>query len=129
MSDGFQYRAGLGSVAAYQVSGIPFVTSSLAASTSSAPTQISFGSVSKFIIVKNIDSSGALRVGFSSNGVAGSNYFQLAKGESFAGDIRVTDVYLSSTNGTQVSASIVAGLTSINVSNLPTNWSGSAGVG
>jgi hypothetical protein len=129
MSDGFQYRAGLGSVAAYQVSGIPYVTSSLAAISGSTPTKIDFGQVTKFIVVKNIDNSGTLKVGFSSNGTSGTNYFMLSKGESFAADVRVTELFLLSTNGSQVSASVIAGLTSIQKIDLPTNWSGSSGVG
>ena len=129
MSDGFQYRAGLGSVAAYQVSGIPYVTSSLAAASSSAPTKIDFGQVTKFIIVKNIDSSGIIKVGFSANGTSGTNHFSLSKGESFAADIRVTELFLLSTSGTQVSASVIAGLTGIQKIDLPGNWSGSSGVG
>jgi hypothetical protein len=70
-----------------------------------------------------------LRVGFSENGVNGTNFFLLSNGESFAGDLRVSKVFLLSNNGTPVTASIVAGLTNISSVDLPNNWSGSAGVG
>jgi len=124
-------KAGLGSVGNYQVSGIPWATSSLTApSTSSAPLQVSFPSITKFIVVKNVATGSVkVRVGFSANGVKGSNYFLLDKDESFQGDIKVSSIYLLSNNGTQVPVSIVAGLTGIDSGQLYNNWSGSAGVG
>ena len=128
----FEYpKAGLGNVGNYQVSGIPWATSSLTApSTSSAPLQVSFPSITKFIVVKNVATGSVkVRVGFSANGVKGSNYFLLDKDESFQGDIKVSSIYLLSNNGTQVPVSIVAGLTGIDSGQLYNNWSGSAGVG
>jgi len=131
MSENFQYKAGISSVGNYQVSGIPWATSSLTApSTSSAPLQVSFPSITKFIVVKNVATGSVkVRVGFSANGVKGSNYFLLDKDESFQGDIKVSSIYLLSNNGTQVPVSIVAGLTGIDSGQLYNNWSGSAGVG
>lgn len=124
-------QSGLGSVGSYQTSGIPFATSSIAGPpVSGTPLQITFPTVTKFVVVKNVNpTSASLRVGFSENGVKGTNYFLLDKGESFGGDIRVTKLYLLSNNGTAVSASVVAGLTGIDGSNLPNSWSGSLGVG
>jgi hypothetical protein len=127
-----RYQAGLSNAGSYTISGIPWASSSLPApSTSSAPTQVSFPFVTKFIVVKNVSATGgaSMRVGFSENGISGSNYFLLAPGESFAADIRVKDLYLLSNNGSAATGSIIAGLTGINISNLATNWSGSAGVG
>jgi hypothetical protein len=131
MSENFQYKAGISNVGSYQVSGIPWATSSLTApSTSSAPLQVSFPSITKFIVVKNVATGSVkVRVGFSANGVKGSNYFLLDKDESFQGDIKVSSIYLLSNNGTQVPVSIVAGLTGIDSGQLYNNWSGSAGVG
>lgn len=124
-------QSGIGSVGSYQISGIPYATSSVVGPpVSSTPTEIEFPYVSKFIVVKNVNpTSASLRVGFSENGIKGTNYFLLDKGESFGGDIRATKIYLLSNNGTAVSAFVVAGLTGIDPSNLPTNWSGSSGVG
>ena len=49
-------RPGLNNVGNYQVSGIPFASSSiLAPATSSTPVQISFPSVTKFVVVKNVN--------------------------------------------------------------------------
>ena len=128
----FQYRAGISNVGSYTISGVPWVSSSLTAPpTSSGPSEVSFPYVTKFIVVKNVSGTGGsqMRVGFSENGTKGTNYFLLSPGESFAADIRVTDLYLMSNNGTAATGSIIAGLTGILLENLPNNWSGSAGVG
>jgi hypothetical protein len=122
----FQYRSGLGSIGSYQISGIPWASSSLSAD-ATTPLQVDFFNVTRFIVVKNT-SANKLRVGFSENGVNGSNYFLLGKDESFSADIRVTRLYLRGDTGTAV-GSIVAGLTGITGDHLMTNWSGSAGVG
>lgn len=126
-------RAGLNNVGSYQVSGIPFASSSIVApNTSSTPVEIEFPSVAKFVVVKNVNpTTASLRVGFSANGVkTGTNYFLLDKGESFSGDLKVKSVFLLSNNGTPVSASVIAGLTGINVDfDLTEAYSGSSGIG
>jgi hypothetical protein len=123
-------KAGLSNVGSYQASGIPWASSSLVApAVGGTPLEVDFSTVTKFIVVKNVSTSGSLRVGFSENGVNGTNFFLLSNGESFAGDLRVSRVFLLSNNGTPVTASIVAGLTNISAADLPNNWSGSAGVG
>lgn len=122
----YQPVAGLSSVGSYQISGIPFATGSLAISNSSV-TQISFPQVTKFVIIKNLTSNN-LRVGFSENGVNGTNYFVLTSSESFAADLRVTKLFLRG-DSNSTNATVVAGLTGIPAGSLPTNWSGSVGVG
>lgn len=125
-------KAGINNVGNYQVSGIPWATSSIVApGTASAPLEITFPSVTKSILIKNVNGSSVkMRVGFSANGVTTSNnYFLLDKDESFEGDLKVTKLYLLSNNGTAVSASIIASLTGIEASMLPNSWSGSSGVG
>ena len=125
----YQPTAGISSVGSYQTSGIPWASSSIPApSSGSTPTEVSFPQVTKFIVVKNLTSN-LLRVGFSQNGVNGTNYFVLGNLESFAADIRITKLYLLSNSASTTSASIVAGLTGIAAGNLENNWSGSAGVG
>lgn len=125
------HRPGIGNAASYQVSGIPWVSSSLAVPVSGATTlEISFPQVTKSVIVKNVSTGSVqMRVGFSDNGVKGTNFFLLAAGESFAADLKVTRLYLMSNNGTALTASVIAGLTNIPATELTTNWSGSAGVG
>lgn len=124
-------KAGLNNVGSYQVSGVPWATSSLNAPASSGtPLEVDFPSVTKFIVVKNVATGSVkVRVGFSANGVSGSNYFLLDKDESFQADLKVSSIYLLSNNSTPVPVSIVAGLTGIDASQLPNSWSGSVGVG
>ena len=126
------HRQGIGNAASYQVSGIPWVSSSLVVPASGSTTlEISFPQVTKSIIVKNASTGTVqMRVGFSQNGVTNtSNFFILSGGESFAADLKVTRVYLMSNNGTALTASVIAGLTNIPATELTNNWSGSAGVG
>lgn len=123
-------KPGIGNVGSYQVSGIPWVSSSIAPISSSSPVALSFPYVTKFINIKNINITDvALRIGFSENGVKGSNYFLLSAGEAFEGELRVTDIYLLSDTSEQVSFCAIAGLTGIERRELSTNWSGSVGVG
>lgn len=123
-------KPGIGNVGSYQVSGIPWVSSSVAPANSGTPIVLSFPYITKFINIKNINASDVqLRVGFSENGVKGNNYFLLSPGESFEGELRVTDVYLLSNTADQVSFCAIVGLTGIERRELSTNWSGSAGVG
>ena len=135
---------GLSDVGAYQVSGVPFVSAALTVpAPGNAPLRISFPYVTKFVTIQNTANglTRTLRVGFSSNAVtssaaSGMNYFVLDNGESYTGEWRIEDIYLlSSTAGSQTSASIIAGLTNI-PRGIPAlgassgnNWSGSSGVG
>lgn len=128
---------GLGHVPSYQVSSRPFLTSSLTVPASdSEPLEISFDSVSRFVVITNtLDLSATstpIRFGMSANGVKGienNNYGILNNGQSFEADFRVTKVFLLSDTLNEASASVIAGLTDIDSSLLPTNWSGSSGVG
>lgn len=133
MSSDFKYTAGFHNVGSYQVSTQPYLTASLTVPASSGtPLEVSFPTVSKFIIVRNESgSSGDLRVGFSAEGVKGTvnnNYIILSGSESFSADYRVTSVFLLSHTTSEQSASVVAGLTTIPKRDF-NNWSGSAGVG
>ena len=130
---------GLGSVGSYQMSGIPFASSSITVPVnSSTPLKIQFPYVTKFVTIVNESTTGqpAMRVGFSQLGVSGSgtNYFILDPGESYTGEWRLEDLFLISNTTAQTSASIVAGLTPI-PRGVPSfvatgnNWSGSSGVG
>jgi hypothetical protein len=131
MSENFIYSVGLHNVGSYQVSGQPFLSSSITVpASSSAPLEIKFQQVTKFVIIRNeTDSAGDIRVGFSSGGLAGNNYVRLAVSESLSADYKVTSVFLRSATGAEQSASIVAGLTNIPSERLSANWSGSNGVG
>ena len=136
----FQYKAGMHSVGQYQMSAIPYATGSVTvAALGSAPTEIVFPRVTKFVTIRNViptgDDAAAFRVGFSSIGTSGSvpanhNYFKLANGESYTGEWRVKSLYLLCDTAVQSSASIIAGVTAVSTSSLGfDNWSGSLGVG
>ena len=137
MSSEFKYAHGLGHVPSYQASSRPFLTSSLTVPASnSEPLEISFDSVSRFVVITNtLDLSATstpIRFGMSANGVKGvenNNYGILTNGQSFEADFKVTKVYLMSDTLNEASASVIAGLTGIHSNHLTTNWSGSSGVG
>ena len=131
------------------MSGIPFVSASIAVNKGGeVPTRVSFPYVTKFVTVQNLatGSEKPLRVGFSVLGTTGSNandgfdnYFVLDNGESYTGELRVSQIYLLGaqrplTNGAEclgvvTTASVIAGCTGINAAALTTNWSGTSGVG
>jgi len=123
-------KPGLNSVGQYQLSGIPYATASVVV-TNTAVTEIEFPTITKFVTVVNehSGSSAKLRVGFSELGVSTNNhYFILDNGESYTGEFRVASIYLAG-DTTPSTASVIAGLTMIELENLPTNWSASDGTG
>ena len=125
----YQAAAGLGNVGSYQVSGIPWVTSSLSVPASTSPVlPVSFLKVTKFITIKN-ETSNLVKVAFSENGLVNTNnFFVLGDKETVTLDLRVTKMFLRGSSSAS-SVTIVAGLTGIDSSNLLNNWSGSSGVG
>jgi hypothetical protein len=111
----FQYpSSGQNNVAEYQASGLPYVTHSQVAA--GTVNQISFPFVANVFNIKN-NSSGILRVGFTRNGVLGTNYFSLPVSGAFEAKIRITDLFVTAEAGT-LNYEVVAGLTSI----VPTNF-------
>jgi hypothetical protein len=95
------------SVSEYLVSGHPWVTSSLA----SGIVGHDFNYVTKFIVVKNTTTgSNSIRVGFTENGVRGTNYLPLAPNESIAVDLKLRSIYISGSGQTYT---VLAGLTGI----------------
>jgi hypothetical protein len=127
----FQYRSGLGNVGSYQVSGRPFVSSSIVVpAESGTPVAISFPSVTRTINIRN-DGAATIRCGFSANGVSGSatNYFTLTQNASFEQEFKVIGLYLISDSAATSTATVIAGLTGIPKESLIGNWSGSAGIG
>ena len=133
----FYYHNGLGNVGSYQVSAKPFLTSSLTVpATGSSPLEISFDTVTRFVIITNTlpgsETNVPMRFGFSVDGINGlenNNYAILNNGESFEAEFKIIKLYLLSDNTSECSASVVAGLTAIDQELLTNNWSGSAGVG
>jgi hypothetical protein len=129
----WKMNTGINHAPAYEVSGRPFASGSINASSA---TKVEFPYVTRWIYVINFGSE-RVRVGFSEAGVDGTNYFHI--GKTSAADIgassqrlemKVSELWLSGSPD----VSIVAGLTTIRPeatsmgAGLP-NWSGSAGVG
>jgi len=108
----FQQRpSGPNNVLEYQASGLPYATQSVTPSGAGVVAKIEFPYVTKFFEVKNLGSTD-LDVGFTENGVLGTNRFTLASSSSFQGDIRVADLFLFG-DGVAVPYQVVAGLTQI----------------
>ena len=68
----WNHEAGLNNVGSYQVSGRPFASGSIDAT---GATKVEFPYVTRWITIVNNDTSNACKVGFSSAGVSGTNYF------------------------------------------------------
>lgn len=144
MSLSYPYGVGLQNVGSYQVSGVPFVTSSITAPVvGNTPVRIDFPEVTQRIIVENIGTE-HLRVGFSANGVKGTNYFLIhehhtgtpTQFNSVELRVKVSSIYLLSNDASNTTTvSIAAELTNIDKDLLASsgpsgpNWSGSVGVG
>ena len=123
----FNYKPGLGNAAAYQVSGIPWVSGGIDA-TAEDPHRIDFPSVTSWITVANDDKI-PCKVSFSAAGQA-SNYFVVPSGSiSPRLEVKVTELYL----GASTNVSVVAGLTAIATTSIDdsplspsgSNWKGS----
>jgi hypothetical protein len=132
MSSNFHYTNGVYSVGQYQMSGKPFATGSLAVDYAT-PLEVTFPLVTKFVTIKNstTGSNSTMRVGFSANGVNGTNYYTLENGESYTADIRIVSVFLRG-DVSPCTAIVVAGLTGIESqlrTDIGPNYSGSIGVG
>tara|TARA_R100000005_G_C4957055_1_gene175217 strand:- start:204 stop:653 length:450 start_codon:yes stop_codon:yes gene_type:complete len=129
---------GVGDVASYQMSGVPFVTSSAANEVGDTPVVVKFPSVTRHVTIRNTDGSHAIRVGFTPNGVtakggsvSGSdsetgashkNYFVIAADKTTPRlEIRCKQLFFAKDGGnsTEASFTIMAGLTPIPERNFP----------
>jgi hypothetical protein len=109
--------------AEYQVSSIPFVK---AFSIGAAATQrVELPYVSRFIV---ISTDVELKLGFSSAGVAGSNYFIVKAGTSPRLEIKCREFWLNNSTGGAAAASVLVGVTNIPYSQFPV-LDGIVGVG
>lgn len=110
-------RSGINNVGEYQASGLPWVSSSVLTTT---PVKISFPYVTNFISINGgTGSTDGVRLGFSQNGVNGTNYALIRGGEGWVQfDIRCKEIYIRSHVGT-VSMSMCAGLTTIENKSFP----------
>ena len=119
-------RPGANWASEYMISAIPWVTSSTAngvvrhefgdSALSSSCNQNVY--VSKWIVVSNITTNGTnLHVAFTNRGLlTTNNYFTLKPDQSFAADLRVSELHVS---GAATAYEVVAGLTGIYASQSP----------
>lgn len=120
-----------GYVPAYQMSAVPYVTSS---NISAGEIHvINFNQVTRFFNVQNVGTvtTDTIAVAFTQNGLSTGNYFTLGQGVSFRDELRTVCLFVSCSSGTDVPYQVIAGLT--NISNhqfLPvTSSNGHQGVG
>ena len=117
------YRVGLNHVGSYQVSGVPYVTSSaLSFSSTEESVRFQFPNVTKRITFRN-EAGKDLRIHFApytasfdyDNGASGSaNYFLILDGAEEVFDVKCKEVFISTTStGGNGNLSICAELTSI----------------
>ncbi len=131
------YTAGLNNVGSYQVSGIPYATSSF---DPTAGHQIDFPFVTRWVVVSYSASSAQspdLNIGFSAQGAAGIsgnfNYTIKPNTTTPRFELKLSQLFLG--DGEADGVTVIAGLTNIPVSRIDnigpsgSNWSGSVGVG
>jgi hypothetical protein len=119
-----RYAAGIGSVGAYQMAGIPWITGSTSLS-AGAQNKISFPAVAKTVTIIN-DSAPDIRIHFaptgSGNVVSGVHYVTLtATRDSLEMGVRCKEVYISApgTNSGAASYTVFAELTGIEFGEMP----------
>lgn len=104
-------KPGWGCVSEYQISALPWVSSSNV----SGVYDITLPFVANFFTIMNTGTT-LMKVGFTQNGVMGTNYFPLPVSGSYTANMRITKLFVS---GTGASMTLVAGLTSIPYDQMP----------
>jgi len=138
----YEYKAGLGNSASYQVSGKPWASGSINVNTISSagtdPQRIAFPFVTQWFNIRNHDTAGSrdIYLAFSKAGLpsqGGTNHIKIPdagattpNSPAFMMRFKVSEIWIE---GTSTECDIMAGLTGIQSSELLNNWSGSAGVG
>jgi hypothetical protein len=124
------YTAGLNNVGSYQVSGIPFLSGGIDA-TSGLTMQFPY--VTRWVVVNN-SGSADLNISLNENGAGTGNYYTLTSGQQSPRlEVKITALGLE--GGTSGGVSVMAGMTNLPVSRIDnispsgSNWSGSVGVG
>lgn len=134
------YTAGLNNVGSFQVSGMPYASSSVTLAGPEA-TRITFPYVTSWVKIINTHGSNNIVVSFSSaSAPAGSNYQFTILNQTSTEPLpwKITELYVTG-SATGTTFDVIAGLTNIpieRVNNISkavygdgTNWTGSVGVG
>ena len=124
-------QSGEYNVAAYQMSALPYVTSSIISIGEVHTYEFPF--VTRFIDIANVSiATSEICVGFTYNGVVNAgNYVTLDRGVSVNEEVRTTRLVVSCSSGTNANYQLFCGLTTIPARNfLPlTGSNGHPGVG
>lgn len=106
---------GQNSVAEYMASTTPFLTASVLLP--GVLQEIPFPYVTAWVAVQNVASSGSLQVGFTAQGVTGSNFIPLSQSASTDCSYRLASIFLYAPSAA-CSYEVIAGLTGIPIRNL-----------
>ena len=134
----YPYDIGIGNVGSYQVAGRPFVSGGINATTAYGGHshhyegyRLDFPYVTRWVYIINHDTEHDCKVGFSENGLKGTNFFRIGSGskgnQSMRLELKVQELWFTGSD----SFDVVAGLTGIdtarinNLSPSGSNWSGS----
>ena len=114
----FQYpRSGLNNTAEYMAAGLPWVSCSTTV-TNSVPWRVDFPYVTRDVSVHC--ATGSVRVGFTENGVNGTNYFLLDPSDGICTfTVRIKTLFVRSDPALASTVSVYAGLTSIEPHHYP----------
>lgn len=111
------------SVPEYQLSGVPFVTSSTANEVGTTPIEVNFPFVTRWVEIRNtgaLNADNSIRVGFTEAGVqaaSSSNYYVLSGALSTTRwELRCNKLWFRQHGGSTSGFSLVAGLTSVDES-------------
>lgn len=119
------------SAPAYQISALPYLTSSIISSGEVHKHEFTF--VTKFINIVNRGSNAAdkLRLAFTENGFNTGNYITIDQGVSVDQEVRTTVLFVSGSGGSGIDYQIFCGLTTIPAKNflVLTGSNGHLGVG
>jgi hypothetical protein len=120
-------KGGIGYAGEFQSSALPFVTSSVAPQATSGCLRIDLPKISRTLTVSNLDGTNKLRVGFTRNGILGSNYYLVGPNATVTLELRVTAVYFAGDSSSPAFA-FCGGLTNIDAVEMP-QLSGTLGDG
>ena len=127
MSINNRVKQGANFVPAYEVSGVPYVTSSAANEVVTKAIRVKFPYVTRFFVVQNT-SDNWIRVGFTENGVTGTlgahetNNYLLVSGNQATPrlELRCKELWFAADSGlAPASFSLIAGLTGIEKTQFP----------
>lgn len=118
----YQYKAGIGNAASYQVSGTPYLTGSTLAGAgpNNGQVKVEFPTVTKSVMITNTTGSVPVVVHFNSrtapgNVISGHHYFTLEdKKDSITFNVKCKEIFISLlAPGTDGSFELIADLTGI----------------